>query len=254
MKKSLVPGVLIALSALSSCLNFAQPVLACGTYGSKYFDQFDQEDGVMRGKQWVSVTSKGWLIAQDMDSGVVKNYGSFGRRLLPYLDVRGGRACVVTTNEICIISLKTGRILQAKEHTLGRCSVGMIDHRTVFLNNGKKLVVMDMISGRTQDEIDLIPSGSPQRRLTKEQLVISHARRGDLVYVARPQVRGVAVVDLNKREKVQEITRGLGCPHQLRLYGSRLSVEHSFPTAASGQELLSFVDVVRGDIQTSALN
>lgn len=188
----------------------AMPALAraCGDYGGfrpYLVAEAEFEGSIAQGELLIAINPEGSLISKNMMWGTIREYGRFGRKLLPHIDVLGDRVCVATKTEICEISLKTGKLLRAHPHTQGKCGAVIVGDHKVFLNNGTNVAIMDMSDGTTLRKINLMPKGMASRTVTGATTRIQHARAGNRLYVVRPNTSGVAVVDLQTDRRIRDI-------------------------------------------------
>jgi hypothetical protein len=195
MRKDFLCSLMVALLATVFVANQAT---ASGPSGPK-FQHAVQVDG-----QFVGVDNMGQLLSKNLRWGSERKYGSFDRELLPHIDVATDRACVLTKTEILEVSLKTGKILRTQKHDLEICEIGIIDSDKVFLNSGTHVAIVDLNSGETLHRIDLNGTAKTSKKLLTTRQ-ITHSRVENLLYVARPLTKGVAVIDLEKGKLVKEI-------------------------------------------------
>ena len=198
-------------AALLTVLAIPTVARACGDYGgfrSYLVAEAEFEGSITQGELLIAINPEGSLISKNLMWGTTRDYGRFGRKLLPHIDVLGDRVCVATETEICEISLKTGKLLKAYPHTQGRCGAVIVGDHKVFLNNGTNVAIMDMSDGTTLRKINLMPKGMSSRTVTGATTRIQHARAGNRLYVVRPNTHGLAVVDLPTGRRVRDIHTG----------------------------------------------
>ncbi|HBV66047.1 MAG TPA: hypothetical protein DEF45_23850 [Rhodopirellula sp.] len=198
-------------AALLTVLAMPAVARACGDYGglrSYLVAEAELEGSITQGELLIAINPEGSLISKNLMWGTTREYGRFGRKLLPHIDVLGDRVCVATETEICEISLKTGKLLKAYPHTQGRCGAVIVGEHKVFLNNGTNVAIMDMSDGTTLRKINLMPKGMSSRTVTGATARIQHARADNRLYVVRPNTSGLAVVDLHDGRRVRDIHTG----------------------------------------------
>ena len=86
--------------------------------------------------------------------------------------------------------------------------------------------------------------------LLKSHSHIEHVRNGDLLYIARPGTRGIAVVDLGNGKRLQDL-KGLGMPHRMHLSNGRLFVVDYGMSYGIRIEHLTTIDIKTGSINNS---
>ncbi|MFT5522699.1 MAG: hypothetical protein ACI9G1_000931 [Pirellulaceae bacterium] len=248
MRTSLISGLLVASVSIFVSANYA---VACGGYGES---EELREDGVVLGDRFVHIDKKGNLVSANMIWGSSRLYGNFELQLLKYIAAEGDRAFVLTKDEVCEVSLKTGKLLRRQKHEMGICGVGIIDADKVFLNNGFKMAIVNLKTGKTLHQIDLKCNLKAFKKVGKSKL-ISHSRVGNLVYVARPFTNGVAVVDLSKGNLVREIkTDNYGWATNVHATPNNLFVRQWSSSYGIRTETLFLVDLKTQKVKAISLN
>lgn len=243
------------LVVISSLIAFSSIASACGGYGG--FRPFlvtegEFEGSIVRGNQLIAIDPDGSLISTDLDWGTVRNYGRFGRNLLPHLDVQGDRACVATDSEICEISLKTGKLVRTHQHSQGKCGAVIVGDHKVFLNNGTSVAIMDMTNGATLRKINLMSHATKLDSISTQQAPIQHARAGDRLYIIRPNTRGVAVVDLKSGRRNKDIYHSMQLvPESLYFSEDTLYVIGASQANGIRSENLTIITAATGKTKTS---
>lgn len=201
--------------------------------------------GIVQNSRLVGVDSRGHLTSNDLNWGTKRDYGALDRKLGPYIDVLGDRACVATKSEVCEVDLASGKVVRSANHKVGIGGVGFIGANRVFIHNGRSLEIIDLSSGETTHQLDL-QNKPPKKRWYQGKSLIAHSRHNELLYVASAFEGRVAVVDLNLGKRIKEIETGYGWTTGLHVAGDKLFVRQMGVSYGFIHEHLSTVDLVSG--------
>jgi hypothetical protein len=190
----------LTLAVLAACANGLQ---ACGIPTIKLPAAVGR--GVAVGDHFYAVSTTGRLFDVDMRTWRVRELGPTDGKLLPFVDVAGGKACVAAPGRVQVIDLGSGKVLRTQSFRGEVRGLGFAAGGRCFVCTGATVLLLDGEWGVTRT-VDLGRKGEA-RGLRASRAVGSCQRVGDRLYVAGGR-GGVAVVDLKKGKLLEQLLSG----------------------------------------------
>lgn len=202
--------------------------------------------GIVIGQDVLGIDSRGHLVRTSLTWGTKRDYGTFERELLPFVDYAKDKAYVVTANEVCEIDLASGEIARSFEHSVENGIVGVIDQQRVFVQNGTHLQVIDLESSQS---IHLVELTEESRETHFGTYKMTHALHQDLAYVGIGNGREIAEVDLGSGQVIRKFNTISGSSVGMHLSGNQLVVCQLGVSYGIVHEDVTSIDLESAEVQ-----
>ena len=151
----------------------------------------------------IGITTEGALVSIDTRWGTTRDYGKF-EGVLPSLEVRKDRACLVTAKEILCVALASGKVQRAP-HELGpRVAAGFLDDDRIFVQDGSRLQIFRRGGGEKVHDVLLNKTARLNPFADVLALKPCHLVHGQHLFIAHWR-EGVAVVDVRDGRLVKTL-------------------------------------------------
>jgi hypothetical protein len=162
--------------------------------------------GVLRGDHFYAVAAGGRLIDVDLKQQKVTDLGIVDAKLIPCLDVGGGKACVASDRRVYIVDLAGGEAPRSFECRAPVRGVGFVADDRVFVHHGTSVEIVSLPAGEVLHTIDLAP-GEKSRKSFQEFAdgLVECRRAGDRLYVTCNTDSGLTVIDLKEGKRLERM-------------------------------------------------
>jgi hypothetical protein len=196
--RSIVLAGLLATFATPSSI-----ALACG---GAYSTQPMFQHAVFTKSHMIAVDRNGHLVSNDLMWGTKRDYGTLDKKLQSNVAMGEDKVCVLTADEVCEVSLASGKILRSAKQSVGSGAIGYIDADHVYISDGVSVELLDLETAKAVAKINLVTDDEKKLMAKFDSTVNASAvRHNNLLYVGHPQRRGVSVVDLKEKKVIKQL-------------------------------------------------
>jgi hypothetical protein len=180
--------------------------------------------GVVRDDHFFAVAD-GRILDVDLKQKKAKTCDGPDAKLLPFIDVADGKACVASQGKLFVVDLASGKTLHSAEFSGAVRGLGFLDADRVFAIDGFTVKVVDVTAGKTVQTIEIAKENPEGRKRSQGAAgIMGFQRVGTRLYVIDNSgyySSRVSVVDLDNGKVLDQMNYSFWCSG-LQVVGDRV--------------------------------